>query len=135
MMDITTVGTLVFLLFVALFVEKIYVSKIGIIPNLFIIVPLFIKNWSLTPDIFRYWLIVGIILGVIGVISYWKGFSMGFLHEINYLLYSLKTILGLYVSIILLEFSTISLIIGICISIYFWYVGIRYLDHKIPFGG
>jgi|SRR3989338_4304597 len=134
MLDLTTMGMFLFSLFVAFFVEKLYVSKIGIIPNIAIIVPQFYASWNLLPDIFRYWLLFGIGFGILGIISYWKSFSIGPLHEINYLLYSLKTILGLYISILFLGFNIISLVSGIIVSICLWYIGINYFNNKIPFG-
>ena len=121
--------------FFAVWVEKYYVPRIGILPNLFVVLVSLVPKWDTLPSAIQYWLIIGVIFGVIGILAYMKVIPPIFVHKIfyslSYLLYSLKTILGIYIGILLWGVPT-GLYAGGAISIGIWFIGVRYFSNKPP---
>lgn len=132
--DVSTVVIIV-LMVVVFGVEKHYISRLSILPNVCTIALLVIGKWSELPKIFQIYLGTGIVLGIIGVFYYYNHHSMKKLNKVAYALFSMKTIIPIYITFILVDLTTqsntyivLTLLLG-----YFWYIGIKKLKHDKPF--
>jgi len=93
-----------------------------------------VPKWDSLPQVIQYWLGIGVIIGVIAIVSYIKKIPLGsrYIYPISYLLYSLKTVLGIYIGILLWDVPN-GLYAGIVISVGIWFVAVRYFGNKLPF--
>jgi hypothetical protein len=130
------IGTIMLLFVVAVGVEKHYISRTGILPNMFIVLFLLTAKWDSLPVLAQYWLGAGVVIGAVALISYLKilpipsPFSR-FIYRFSYALYSLKTILGIYIGILLFDIPN-GLYGGIPILLAIWFVSVRYLKNDLP---
>lgn len=126
------IGTIMLLFVVAVGVEKHYISRTGILPNMFIVLFLLMAKWDSLPVLAQYWLGTGVVIGVVAIISYLKILPLPrFIYGFSYALYSLKTILGIYIGILLFNIPN-GLYAGIPILLAIWFVSVRYLKNDPP---
>lgn len=126
-------------LVVAWFVEKIYIERIGVLPNAMAIYFVLNPYWPDIPDPVKYWVYIGIGLGVFALIFLLKKWKFS-LYGITYPFYSGKTIMGIYITYIVFKeyspeqlFSELFWIAVVLAIISMWYIGIKYFKNNVPF--
>ena len=135
MLTSEVITTSVFMFFIAVFVEKYYVSRVGVLPNLLMILFPLMQNFSTLPTIFQGWLGLGVLAGIISLFFYAKDKELpDEIYDITYPFYGLKTILGIYLGINVIAADVSGVSFGIGIAAVIWYVAIKYFDNDSPFG-
>ncbi|MFH0701767.1 MAG: hypothetical protein V2A62_05000 [Candidatus Woesearchaeota archaeon] len=128
-------------LLVALWFEKYYVGRATVLPNVAVIFFLMWPSWDLINIYVKWWLYVGILLGILAL-----GFLLSqrhlpsILYDLTYPFYSGKTIMGLYIPLVIFKeilppflFSTGFWIIAAVLIILLWVIGVKYLENNYPF--
>ncbi|MBL7148143.1 MAG: hypothetical protein ISS82_04930 [Nanoarchaeota archaeon] len=128
-------------LLVAWAVEKYYIGRWGVLPNVVGIYILLVPFWVTILKFVKWWIYIGFILGIIALIFVLnKKKFPSILYDVTYPFYSGKTIMGIYIPLILFKeyfpnilFSTMFWIITVICIIVMWYVGIKYFKNDHPF--
>lgn len=134
---------LIFGFIIAWFVEKHYIGRTGVLPNVAIIFVILCPYLRITPPIVKLWMIVGLILGSISLIFLLKKATLpSLIYRITYPFYSGKTVIGLYAPYELFKwllpsylFSTLFWLTTLVFIILIWYIGITYFNNDLPFKG
>jgi hypothetical protein len=114
--------------------EKRYVSRVGVLPNILVLGLLAYPIWSETPECVQVYVAIGILFGVHVTEAYLIGTKIrGWVNLLLYRLYDLKSILGIYVTYLLLGVSAATTLVGVMLSAALWYSGTRYLDDGLRF--
>lgn len=113
----------------AFIVEKNYTQRWTVVANAFIIITIFGINIFTTEPIISIWIIGSIIAAIVAALSYIYTKSLPrFIHEIFFLFYSSKTVLGIVLAMTLGHLFLIIIFIPLI-----WYISCRYLGHRFPF--
>lgn len=116
-------------------VEKHYVGRLGILPNVAAVAFLVIGKWADLPQMFQYYIIAGMGLGALGVFCYYNHNSMKDLNKLCYALFSMKTVLPIYLTFLIVGLTSQSqtYVWFVILLVYFWYLGTQKLGHDEPF--
>lgn len=126
---------------VAWVVEKYYISRVSVLPNVAAIFFLLIPYWSIIENFIKWWAYIGIITGGISLIFIINKKQLAsWVHSIiNYPLYSGKTIMGIYISIIFFQellpnqlFTVYHYLLGAVFIIIVWVIGKKIFKNKFP---
>ena len=116
------------------FAEKHYISRIGILPNLLPVAYILVVDWNSLFVVGQIWLVIGCLIGILGLLAYYQRWSIpAWIHGVAYALYSLKTVVGIYVGILLVSNATLGFIIGVFIAVLIWWIGVTRFNNDIPF--
>ncbi|VVB70071.1 Uncharacterised protein [uncultured archaeon] len=130
------IGQLVLFIGTALFVETLYVAKLGVILNVSSVAFTLWDSYSVWPKLLFYYFIGGGIASVIGIIFYFKDKPLSEkTYDLFYLLFSLKTLSGLLFAFFLFGpiYDSLFFITAGSISLVMWIIGTRRCGNKIPF--
>src|SRR6266568_4112797 len=110
------------LLFSAWFVEKLFVSRVAVLPNVLVIVLPYSSDLQNVPQIMLAWLIVDIFVGILMLPLYVSRIRIPTLvYGFVYMLYSMKTVLGIYLGA-LLDVGAFGTVLGVLLSVGLWYI-------------
>jgi len=118
-----------FLMFIFAFgIEKHYTSRLNLLANAGVFIIAF--GWSIFTfgGLFGAWSILLIVAGILSTFTYLYGFSIGPFHEVFYLVFGSKTVLGVLIAI---QLNNLQLIIPLVIII--WVICYVFLGHELPF--
>jgi hypothetical protein len=113
----------------AFVVESIYVGRLTVAANGIVIVSAFGLNAILQGGLFGFWILGGIILTVLVVVSYIKDISLDeSVYDILNLAYGSKTVLGVIIAGMFgaIEYALVPVVL-------IWFVCVYFLGHKMPF--
>ena len=135
-----TIITILIFSIIALFSEKHYIGRYTLLPYVLLIYFELNEYWPIIPEFLRIWLYIGFVIGIIAFISVLSNDKMpSWLYDLSYSFYSGKTVMGIYVPIILFKeyyptalFEPLFFIATLLGIIAFWYVGINYFDNDSP---
>lgn len=103
-------------------------------PNILVLGLLAYPIWSETPEYVQMYVAIGILFGAHVTEAYLIGAKIrGWVNLLLYRLYGLKSILGIYVTYLLLGVSSATTLVGVLFSAALWYGGTKYLDMDLRF--
>jgi len=104
------------------------------LPNILVLGLLAYPIWSETPEYVQMYVAIGILFGAHVTEAYLIGAKIrGWVNLLLYRLYGLKSILGIYVTYLLLGVSSATTLVGVLFSAALWYGGTKYLDMDLRF--
>jgi len=126
---------------VALWIEKYYVSRATLLPSVLAVLALMIPNWNQTNTYFQWFILIGVLIGVIMfgfLIS--KRSIPSEIYSLVYPFYCGKTLMPFITTIIIFReffpnelFMTSFWIVSIILLIIGWYIGIKFFNNNSPF--
>ena len=127
-------GISLILLIFAFVGEKYYVGRMSILPNAVLLCFFGLIQWNQLPQILQLYALGGIIFGGLALFSYKLGISLGgVFRRLAYGLYSLKSIMPIYLTGMLIGLnSLLSVILWMVLFSYSWWVALTKLGHKNP---
>lgn len=134
--DLLTLIGIAALFVFAFVVEKRYVSRYGVLPNILILSVGVMKEWQNLPDLFKNYWILGVIVGIAFLIAYCKKISIpASCYKITYILFGMKNVLSLYICFLILgsfshQFFGVLLI---PVLIVIWRFGVKRCGNAPPF--
>ena len=127
-------GVVPLFLFNAWIVEKHFVSRPAVLPNVFVVLVPFATSSSEVPSAVWLWLLPGAIIGGFLFLFYNERTKLPWwFYSALYLFYSMKTIVGFYLASVFLGINAYSVGLGFILSLVAWFVGIRYCQNGLPF--
>ncbi len=127
---------IILLLITALLFEKYYVKRSSVLPNILVIYFMFSEKFDLLPSILRNYFDFGILIGIFLILALIKKISVpSAIYNITYMLYGMKTILGFYLTFLLLgpTFNDTFWFVLLGLTVVVWWVGVYRFGNKSPF--
>ena len=126
---------------IALWFEKYYVSRASVLPNVVVIFFLIWPVWNQINIYLKWYLLIGIFLGIIALGLRIKDKQMPtWIYDLTYPFYCGKTLMPIYTLIIIFKeyfpnniYQTSFWIITLLLIVVIWFIGVKYLKHNYPF--
>jgi hypothetical protein len=121
-------------------IEKLYVSRATILPSVAVIFFVLLPSWASLNAFLKWYVLIGLFFGLIALYMLIKKMSLGkFFYEFTYLLYSGKTLMPVYSTVLLFRiwpermFSPLFWTVMSIFIVASWLIGVLAFKNKYPF--